>query len=105
MDGDDGGSHQITYRTTTSLVRAGSTNGCTLCSLLIRQVSQSREDGDGPLEFILEIDKEEDENGPSPGNTPRLRMMADHSSSWAEYCLYASPGTSTVSAYSNSSNI
>ena len=37
MDGDDDGSHQITYRTTTSLVRAGSTNGCTLCSLLIRQ--------------------------------------------------------------------
>ena len=86
---------QISYRTAVDSVRFAIADGCALCTMLGCQISRIP-DGDTHIEFVLELDREEDENGPSPKGTPRLRMRASSSSAWTEYCLYTFPGTSCI---------
>lgn len=90
---------KLLYRIAPDALEAGKGAGCTLCTLLqdyVRQGGGGSGFSESPeLEFALGIDREEEEGynfGPSPKNTPRLRITVDRPSLVMDYCLYTSPG-------------
>ncbi|KIJ58835.1 hypothetical protein HYDPIDRAFT_119193 [Hydnomerulius pinastri MD-312] len=87
MDGE-----KVMYHTSRSLLEVGMGDECALCALLLPW-TDTRVDRttDSEVEFTLNVTREEEDNGPSPKDAPRLRIEASSSAVWDEYCLYASP--------------
>jgi hypothetical protein len=89
MDGEK----EVTYHTSRGLLEAGMGDKCALCTLLLPS-TDTRVDRNAAIEFTLKVTREEDDNGPSPKDAPRLRIEASSSVVRKEYCLYTLPGTS-----------
>lgn len=93
----DGG--KVLYRIAPADMEAGKGIGCTLCALLqdcVDGIAIESPESVG-LEFVLKVRRERKESevsGPSPKNTPRLRIRpVDRLSLVTEYYLYTSPST------------
>ena len=92
MDGED-----VMFCTTLSVLDTGRGSGCPLCTLLRDYLGHNAlKDDHAGIDFIFRVERQADENGPSPKDVPRLRFTTSDPLIWAEYCLYTPAGRRVI---------